>query len=335
MTQNPTTQDTTTQTTTSGETPPARSILILGATGGIGGAVARTMLQRGWTVRALVRNPDAARRAWSAPAGLQWVQGDALVADDVLRAAQGTSVILHAVNPPGYRNWGQLVLPMLDNTIAAARATKARVVLPGTIYNYAVAETPLIAETTPQRAGGAKGLIRVEMERKLAAAAPEVKSLIVRAGDFFGPGVAQSWFAQALAKPPLARMLNPGKPGIGHSWAYVPDLAETMARLMETPDLAPAEQVQFEGVWDADGTGMAQAIRRVVGKPALPLKPFPWWLMRLLAPFGGFPSEVMEVLPLWRHPVRLDNRRLVSLLGAEPRTPIDTAVAAALRPAAA
>lgn len=305
-------------------------ILILGATGGIGGALARTMLQRGWGVRALVRNPQAARQGWTGEAAPQWILGDAMVAQDVLAAAQGTSAILHGVNPPGYRNWGTLVLPMLDNTIAAARATGARVVLPGTIYNYAVAATPRIDETTPQRATGAKGVIRIEMERRLAAAAPEVKSLIVRAGDFYGPGVSQSWFAQALAKPPLRSMMDPGRPGIGHSWAYVPDVAETMARLLETSDLAAAERVQFEGFWDADGTGMANAIRRAVAQPSLARKPFPWWLMRLLAPFGGFPREVMEVKPLWRHPVRLDNTRLVALLGAEPRTALDAAVAAAL-----
>jgi hypothetical protein len=40
---------------------------------------------------------------------------------DVQRAAEGVQVIVHAVNPPGYRNWGGLVLPMTDNSIAAAR----------------------------------------------------------------------------------------------------------------------------------------------------------------------------------------------------------------------
>jgi hypothetical protein len=53
-----------------------------------------------------------------------------------MEAAKGCSVIVHAVNPPGYRNWAQLVLPMLDNTIAAAKAEGATIVLPGTVYNY-------------------------------------------------------------------------------------------------------------------------------------------------------------------------------------------------------
>jgi hypothetical protein len=38
----------------------------------------------------------------------------------------------------------------------------------------------------------------------------------------------------------------------------------------------------------------------------------------------------MEVRPFWRHPVRLENSRLVGLLGNEPRTPLDDAVATAL-----
>ena len=66
------------------------------------------------------------------------------------------------------------------------------------------------------------------MERRLAAAGVPV--LIVRAGDFFGPGAGNNWFAQGLVKPgrPLASVTLPGDPGIGHQWAYVPDVAETV-----------------------------------------------------------------------------------------------------------
>ena len=52
-------------------------------------------------------------------------------ADDVVAAAAGVSVVVHAANPPGYRNWKGLPLPMLESTIAAAKAAGARIVLPG------------------------------------------------------------------------------------------------------------------------------------------------------------------------------------------------------------
>jgi len=101
--------------------------LILGATGGIGGAVAETLLRRGWTVRALHRDPaTAAVRLGQRGVRPSWVAGDAMDSASVTAAARGASLIVHAVNPPGYRNWGKLVLPMLDSTILAASETGAR-----------------------------------------------------------------------------------------------------------------------------------------------------------------------------------------------------------------
>jgi len=133
------------------------------------------------------------------------------------------------VNPPGYCNWGQLVLPMLDNTIAAARATRARIVLPGAIYNYGPDAFPDLHETSPQNPITTKGRIRAEMERRLhAAAMAGVRVLIVRAGDFFGPRAGNNWFSQALVKPgkPMTVVTYPGRGGGGHQWAYLPVAAE-------------------------------------------------------------------------------------------------------------
>ncbi|MGE8128523.1 NAD(P)H-binding protein [Methylobacterium sp. NPDC080182] len=310
-----------------------KQALVLGATGGIGGAVVRLMLARGWQVTALVRDPKRAATTWDAPVVPDWRAGDAMDQEGVVRAAEGTDVIVHAVNPPGYRGWDRLVLPMLDNTLAAARGAGARIVLPGTVYNYDPALAPVIDETTPQHPRGRKGAIRVEMERRLAEAAPEVRSVVVRAGDFFGPGAGQSWFAQALAKPPLDRIVNPGTSGVGHAWAYLPDLAEAILRLLDLPPdrLLPCERLQFPGYYDADGGGMVAAVRRASGRPDLPERRFPWKLMRGLAPFGGFPREVMEVRPFWTHAMRLNGNRLTELLGDVPCTSLDAAVTAALR----
>src|SRR5579875_3211917 len=86
-----------------------RIALVLGATGGIGGEVARRLVARGWHVRALQRNPDALVDRNTA---FEWVRGDAMVREDVVGAAQGAELIIHAVNPPGYKNWAGQVLPM-------------------------------------------------------------------------------------------------------------------------------------------------------------------------------------------------------------------------------
>ena len=306
-----------------------RIALVLGATGGIGSGIAAALLRHGWRVRGMVR--DAAKLTHASPPGIEWTTGDAMRRDDVVRAAEGASVIVHAVNPPNYGNWETLVLPMIDNTIAAARAAGARIVLPGTIYNFDPATTPVIRADSPQRPKSRKGLIRVALEERLRAAAPGVPTLILRAGDFFGPGARSSWFAQAMvpAGRPLRRIVNPAR-GAGHSWAYLPDLAEAFSRLVDMPDrLAAFEVLQFEGLCDQDGTWMIEAIRRAAGR-RLRVFGFPWWLMRVAGLFGGFPREAAEIAPYWRHPVRLDNTRLVALLGEEPRTPLDIAVAETL-----
>jgi nucleoside-diphosphate-sugar epimerase len=320
--------------------------LVLGATGGIGGAIAAVLLRSGWTVRALVRDPAKAARAWAdrgrAPT---WIAGDAMTRADVIAAARGVQAIVHAVNPPRYLNWDRVVLPMMENTIAAARAAGgARIVLPGTIYNFDPAATPVIDADSPQAPRSRKGAIRARLERLLQDAAPAVPSLIVRAGDFFGPGAGSSWFAQALVAPgkPVRRLLDPGGGRPGHSWAYLPDLAETVGRLMEMSDqLAPFERVQFEGHCDTTGHGVVEAVRAAIGR-RVPRYAFPWWATRLLSPVSDMAREMAEIAPYWRHPVRLDNRRLVALLGAEPRTPLDQAVTTTLealgcldRPAAA
>ncbi|WP_390910401.1 NAD(P)H-binding protein [Pseudosulfitobacter sp. SM2401] len=310
----------------------SRTALVLGATGGIGGAIARALGQHGWTVRAMVRNPDHAKARWASTDRVpHFVVGDAMIPDDVIQAAtKGDAVhaIIHAVNPPGYRNWDKVVLPMIHNTIAAARAANgARVVLPGTVYNYNPATTSIITETTPQNAITRKGQIRIALEQRLADAAPDVPSLILRAGDFFGPGARASWFGQGMitaGKP--VRKVTSMAPGVPHAYAYLPDLAETFAQLLDISDrLQPFERLQFDGTWDADGRMMLDAIRRVIGQD-VPKKAFPWWLMRILAPFGGFPKEAIEIEPVWRHPMRLDNKRLITLLDEEPRTPIDAAI---------
>src|SRR5690606_17206017 len=53
------------------------TVLVLGATGGIGGEMARLLLARGWQVRAMKRGLGVARQQQG---GIEWVEGDALKA---------------------------------------------------------------------------------------------------------------------------------------------------------------------------------------------------------------------------------------------------------------
>ncbi|VXB80339.1 NAD-dependent epimerase/dehydratase family protein [Massilia sp. 9I] len=301
--------------------------LVLGANGGIGGEVARQLLAAGWQVRALTR-----RAAPAAAGAVTWIRGDALVAADVLAAARGCSVIVHAVNPPGYRNWAEQVVPMLEHSIAAAEAVGASILLPGTVYNYGPDAFPLADEDAPQHPETRKGRLRVKMEAELEAWCRRGgRALVVRAGDYFGPRSGNSWFSQGLLKPgrPLTRIANPGSAGVGHQWAYLPDVAAAMVALLARREaLAPFARFHLAGHWDPDGSAMADAIRRVAARHGLAVRGsvFPWWLVRLAAPFNETMRELLEMRYLWQRPLRLENARLLAELGAEPHTPLDLAV---------
>ena len=311
-----------------------RTALVLGATGGIGGETAATLLKHGWKVTALARKPPARRGADDPLAGIAWIVGDAMNAGDVKSAATGASVIVHAVNPPGYRGWGKLVLPMMDNTIAAARATRARIVLPGNVYNFGPDAWPHVAEDAPQHPPTEKGRIRVELERRLEAFCHEGGSaLILRFGDFFGPRNGSNWFAQGLVKPGrrLASIGWPGVKGVGHTWTYLPDAAETIARLLDKGEALPAfARFHMQGHWDSDGSEMPRAICTALGRN-VKTAPIPWALLGAMGLFQETMRELYKMRYLWRNALRLDNARLVQFLGEEPHTPLVQAVAATLK----
>ena len=112
----------------------------------------------------------------------------------------------------------------------------------------------VLSERTAQHAHTRKGKIRVATEghRQQVAAAGSVRSVVIRAGDFFGSG-SGSWFDKLVAKDiTRGKMVYPGALDVPTAWAYVPDLAETFVRgatrLLETPKrLAPFDVLHFKG----------------------------------------------------------------------------------------
>ena len=77
--------------------------LVLGATGGIGGEVARQLVATGWNVRALRRGGQP---TVGLSDGITWIGGDAMNRDEVVAAATGIQrEVIYAralaLKPPG------------------------------------------------------------------------------------------------------------------------------------------------------------------------------------------------------------------------------------------
>lgn len=227
--------------------------LILGLSGAIGGAIASSLEARGYRIRALSRHePGTTKHAFA----VDRIKGDAVNKDNVVAASNGASLIVHVVNPPGYTKWREVGISMLRNTISAATVSGATILFHANVYVFSPTSGAVVSEATPKQPKTRKGQVRLEMEHLLADAATSrgVRTIAVRAGDFFGPGVTGSWFPQALAKGGRsAKVLRDlSKPDVGHTWAYVPDLAETFARLVDRREtLAPYELFNFRGHWTA------------------------------------------------------------------------------------
>jgi len=299
--------------------------LVLGANGGVGSEVTRALLRHGWSVRALVRSAIACQPKHPR---FTCVLGDALRKREVADAAHGASAIVHAVNPAKYRNWPGLALPMLDNTIEAAAIHGATVLFPGNLYNYADVAARL-DEDAAQNPYTRKGAVRVEMEERLRDASwDRIRTIVVRAGDFFGPNGNSSWFSQGMVQrgQPVRWVFNPGAVDRMHSWAYLPDFAETMVQLLEQRHARPAfDTYHFRGHWLRNGD-LAAAVCRIAGIGRWRVLPFPWWAIRAGAPLVELCDEMLEMRYLWNTPIELDNTKLVTRLGSEPHTPLEEAL---------
>ena len=129
--------------------------------------------------------------------------------------------------------------------------------------------------------------------------------------------------------PVAVRVTDPGALNVEHGWAYLPDVAETMVRLaLDDANLAPFEVFHMRG-HTLTGAAMIAAFNRVAGRK-LAVNRLPWFAIRAIAPLNETFREMLEMRYLWEEPVLMDNARLTARLGAEPHTPIDEALRAAL-----
>ncbi len=168
-----------------------KAALIIGATGGIGSEVARSLARHGYQVRALHRDPERAKARMASLGAITWLKGDAMSAADVLRASTGVSLVVHAAIPPGYRNWQGLALPCWK-IASPPRALRARrLVFPGTVYNFGPETFPSVAESAPQQPRTRKARFGWRWRQRLSRAAREgVPVLIVARRRFLRPSLA-------------------------------------------------------------------------------------------------------------------------------------------------
>lgn len=303
------------------------TVLVLGANGRIGRALVEAFSAAGWLVRAQMRRDPTT----PLPAGVRPVICDALDTAALIEAAHGTDVLINALNPD-YTRWDTLVPPLAASVLAVARASGATLMLPGNVYNFGAELPAVLTEATPEVANTDKARIRIALEQQMRAAAEEgVRSIVIRAGDFFGGGPG-SWFDLVIAKDVgKGRVTLPGPADLPHAWAYLPDLARVfVAVAARRAQLAPFETLHYAGE-TLTGAELHRAIEEVCGR-SLKRAQLPWWALRLASPFVPIFRALFAMRYLWLRPHRLDDARLRQLIGTLPHTPLHRALSTALAP---
>ena len=295
--------------------------LIIGA-GAVGRALAAHLTER--DERVLV-----ATRSGTEVPGTEAVRLQAQDAEALTRASRGADVLYVCSNPP-YPAWERQWPPITAAVISAAEATGARVVLMGNLYAYGRAPMPM-QEDSPLNPVDRKGAVRRRMWEELLAAhtAGRIKATEVRASDYFGPGAGANAHLGPRFLKPLAASKTAwvvGNPSLAHSWAYLPDIAATLAAA--SADGASGTAWHVPHTSHLDRLSIAGRVNELLGSAGR-VRSYPSALFRI---GGCFFPEVREIGASsyqFTSAFTADSARTEAALGLRA-TPLDAALESTL-----
>lgn len=209
--------------------------LVVGA-GPVGSTTAVRLADIGHRVTVLSRSGRG-----PAHPGVDLVVGDANDPDTLARHLDGSGALVNAANPP-YHRWPQDWPPLHRAMCTASERTGTLLVVMDNLYAFGAGAAMPMREDSPLHPTGHKGAVRAEMATSLMEAhtAGRLRAAIVRASDFYGPGVRTSAFADRVVPQVIAgkKVSLLGSLDVPHVVSYMPDVAATIAAVITRPHAA-------------------------------------------------------------------------------------------------
>ena len=206
--------------------------VVLGATGATGRQVVAELLRRGHRVRAVNRGGNG-----RFPAGVEVAAGHAGDAARMIEVCAGATAV-HSCVLPAFDRWIEEFPAALRGCIAGAGAAGATLTFADDTWMYGRV-TAAMTESTPVAPVSNRGALRAWFAEILlgAHARGEVRVVIARAGELYGPGV-NSLLDGRIFKPAAAGrpVIYIGDPDVPLTPTFIGDFARTLVTLGEQDD---------------------------------------------------------------------------------------------------
>ena len=275
-------------------------VLVTGATGKVGNAIASALLARGDTVRALVRDP--ARAASILPAGVEPRQGDATDAESLAAAVEGCELVFNAMGMPEQWVKDEGIFDRVNavgsgSLAAAAKRSGVRRFVHTSTHDVFHADTGQPFDES-QLADYPKGTAyersKQHAEELVLAERDGMEVVILNPAGVYGPTPSPTPSFENGIFEPVVRKRLPALPPGGTGYAFVDGVAQGHL-------LAAERGVDGERYILADGYAsfreIAETAKQVAGRGRVP-PVMPVGIARAAAAIGEGVSRVIRRPPL-------------------------------------
>ncbi len=286
--------------------------VVFGASGSLGNAVVRELVERGQRVRAVNRSGRA-----DVPAGVELISGDAMDPSSTRATCEGAAVVYNCTNVP-YAQWEEKMPALMAGIIEGAASAGAKLVYCDNLYMYGQVSGP-ITEDMPYGTTTRKGRTRARIAESLMQAheSGRVQVTIGRASDAYGPLGVYSFMGERVFEPMLAgkTVSMVGNLDMPHTYIFNEDFASGLATLGERDEALG----QIWNIPSAETLTTRELLTMafdVAGEKAR-MRGTPSWLISGLGIFSSELREVKEMLYEFEEPFIVDHSKYEQAFGSE------------------